>query len=66
MLILNDMVLTIAFIVVWVPDANLLAVDTSGNGLTTVEQPDQTLKSLDEFIPEEWGLPPYESEPDVD
>ncbi|KAH8107674.1 HAD-like protein [Cristinia sonorae] len=30
------------------------------------EQPDQTLKSLEDFIPEEWGLPPYDVEKDVD
>ena len=52
--------------VVWVPDAALLAVDELSNGLTTLEQPDQTVKSLEDFVPEEWGLPPYGSEPDVD
>ncbi|KAH7919792.1 HAD-like protein [Leucogyrophana mollusca] len=41
--------------VVWVPDANLLNVEYSGAHL-----PDQTLKSLEEFVPEEWGLPPYD------
>ncbi|KAH9948956.1 HAD-like protein [Amylocystis lapponica] len=45
--------------VVWVPDANLLALGTEPAGL---EQPDQTLKSLEEFVPEEWGLPPYDVE----
>ncbi|TCD64827.1 hypothetical protein EIP91_003575 [Steccherinum ochraceum] len=52
--------------VVWVPDAQLLAVDELSNGLTTLEQPDQTMKSLEDFAPEEWGLPPYESDPEVD
>lgn len=52
--------------VVWVPDPNLVAVGTNGNGsgvtsLSTVEQPDQTLKSLEDFKPEEWGLPPYDA-----
>ncbi|KAJ3800247.1 HAD-like domain-containing protein [Lentinula aff. detonsa] len=42
--------------VVWVPDVNLLNVDYSGH-----EKADQILKSLEEFMPEEWGLPPYDS-----
>jgi len=42
--------------VVWVPDPNLLDVEYSG-----IEQADQTLKSIEEFVPEEWGLPPYDS-----
>jgi len=42
--------------VVWVPDPNLLDVEFSG-----IEQADQTLKSIEEFVPEEWGLPPYDS-----
>ncbi|KIJ18580.1 hypothetical protein PAXINDRAFT_8836 [Paxillus involutus ATCC 200175] len=41
--------------VVWVPDPNLLAIGYSGE-LTA----DQTLLSIEEFKPEEWGLPPYE------
>ncbi|KAJ3867985.1 HAD-like domain-containing protein [Lentinula novae-zelandiae] len=41
--------------VVWVPDANLLDVNYSGD-----EKADQILKSLEEFVPEEWGLPPYD------
>ncbi|KAJ7267670.1 HAD-like domain-containing protein [Mycena haematopus] len=40
--------------VVWVPDANLLDVEYLGD-----EKADQTLKSLEEFVPEQWGLPPY-------
>ncbi|KAJ7354623.1 HAD-like domain-containing protein [Mycena albidolilacea] len=40
--------------VVWVPDANLLDVEYSGE-----EKADQTLKSLEDFVPEQWGLPPY-------
>ena len=52
--------------VVWVPDPNLIAIGTQGQDnaavpTTTIEQPDQTLKSLEEFKPEEWGLPPYGS-----
>ncbi|KAJ7782397.1 hypothetical protein DFH07DRAFT_949195 [Mycena maculata] len=39
----------------WVPDTHLLSVKYSGE-----EKPDQTLKSLEEFVPEQWGLPPYE------
>jgi pseudouridine-5'-monophosphatase len=42
--------------VVWVPDANILDVTYSG-----VEKPDQTLKSMEDFVPERWGLPPYNS-----
>lgn len=41
--------------VVWVPDENLLSVECS----QVVEQPDQTLSSLEHFVPEEWGLPPF-------
>ncbi|THH09554.1 hypothetical protein EW146_g8653 [Bondarzewia mesenterica] len=41
--------------VVWVPDPNLLKLETHGP-----EQPDQVLRSLEEFVPEEWGLPPYD------
>ncbi|CDO76967.1 hypothetical protein BN946_scf184281.g14 [Trametes cinnabarina] len=45
--------------VVWVPDANLLAI--GGEAAPPAETPDQLLKSLEEFVPEEWGLPPYDS-----
>lgn len=40
--------------VVWVPDYNLLNVDYSGD-----ERADQILKTLEDFVPEHWGLPPY-------
>ncbi|KAF8636406.1 hypothetical protein AX17_003588 [Amanita inopinata Kibby_2008] len=40
--------------VVWVPDPNLLNVEYSG-----VERADQILRTLEEFVPEHWGLPPY-------
>jgi pseudouridine-5'-monophosphatase len=43
-------------IVIWVPDANLLEVKQDGQYTA-----DQILRSLEEFKPEEWGLPPYES-----
>jgi len=39
---------------VWVPDQNLLDIGYSGE-----ERADQTLKSLEDFVPEQWGLPPY-------
>ncbi|TFK44312.1 HAD-like domain-containing protein [Crucibulum laeve] len=42
--------------VVWVPDANLLDVGYSGE-----EQADLMIKSIEDFAPEEWGLPPYVS-----
>ncbi|CAE6471200.1 unnamed protein product [Rhizoctonia solani] len=40
--------------VVWIPDPNLAA-------LTTADElgADETLRSLEDFIPESWGLPPY-------
>ncbi|OSX65993.1 hypothetical protein POSPLADRAFT_1043524 [Postia placenta MAD-698-R-SB12] len=47
--------------VVWVPDANLLTIGDSGPTLD-VERPDQTLRSLADFVPKEWGLPPYDEE----
>ncbi|KAF5388834.1 hypothetical protein D9757_005609 [Collybiopsis confluens] len=42
--------------VVWVPDANLLNVEYTGS-----ERADQVLESIESFVPEEWGLPPYDS-----
>ncbi|GLB37410.1 putative haloacid dehalogenase-like hydrolase [Lyophyllum shimeji] len=42
--------------VIWVPDANLLNV-----GYTGEEKADRLIKSIEDFIPEEWGLPPYTS-----
>lgn len=41
-------------LVVWVPDPNLAAL-TTGEELGA----DETLGSLEEFIPERWGLPAY-------
>ena len=46
-------------LVVWVPDTNLLAL--GGEAISTEEQADLTLKSLEDFVPEGWGLPPYDS-----
>ncbi|KAK0240668.1 HAD-like domain-containing protein [Armillaria nabsnona] len=43
--------------VVWVPDTNLLSVEYTGD-----EKADVTLSSIDDFLPEKWGLPPYEKE----
>jgi len=43
--------------VVWVPDPNLLALGLDG----IIERPDQVLSSIEQFKPEEWGLPSYES-----
>ncbi|KAG6831768.1 hypothetical protein H0H92_007920 [Tricholoma furcatifolium] len=42
--------------VIWVPDVNLLDIEYTGD-----EKADQVLRSLENFIPEEWGLPPYDS-----
>jgi len=42
--------------VVWIPDSHLLTLDSSD----VAEKPDQTLHTMEEFVPEEWGLPPYE------
>ena len=44
--------------VVWVPDANLLSI--GGDAAPAAEMPDLQLTSLEEFVPEEWGLPPYD------
>ncbi|KAK0505117.1 HAD-like domain-containing protein [Armillaria luteobubalina] len=41
--------------VVWVPDSNLLGVEYNVD-----EKADVTLRSIDDFIPEQWGLPPYD------
>lgn len=41
----------------WVPDQNLLNVGS----LQITEKPDQVLRSLEDFVPEEWGLPPFDS-----
>lgn len=46
----------------WVPDANLLALGDAGPTLD-VEQPDQMLNSLEQLVPEKWGLPPYDADP---
>ena len=42
---------------VWVPDENLLSVGSS----QLTEEPDQVLRSLEAFVPEEWGLPPFDN-----
>ncbi|TRM70206.1 HAD-like domain-containing protein [Schizophyllum amplum] len=47
--------------VVWVPDVNLLDVPHDSH-----ERPDQVLRSLEDFVPEEWGLPPYSAKPTVE
>jgi len=40
--------------VAWVPDAGLLEVEYSGP-----HKADETIRSLEDFVPENWGLPPY-------
>ena len=52
--------LTRIYAVVWVPDGNLLAL--GGEETSVDERPDLTLNSLEEFVPEQWGLPPYNTE----
>jgi hypothetical protein len=42
-------------LVVWVPDPNLMAINYNGT-----ETADLVLKSLSDFEPEYWGLPPYQ------
>lgn len=49
-------IVTFIDIVVWVPDTSLLDVEYSGS-----EKADQILKSVEDFAPEQWGLPPYDS-----
>ncbi|KAI9457411.1 HAD-like domain-containing protein [Russula earlei] len=45
--------------VVWVPDENLLSIRPS----LAIEKPDRILCSLEDFIPEEWGLSPFDAIP---
>jgi pseudouridine-5'-monophosphatase len=40
---------------VWIPDGELVKVMGKDHDLS----PGATLASMDEFVPEEWGLPPY-------
>lgn len=42
---------------VWVADEGLLNVEIPGP-----ERADFILKSMVDFVPEEWGLPPYDSD----
>jgi len=46
--------------VVWVPDENVHSADSSQ--LTENLKPDQVLRLLEtsSFVPEEWGLPPFD------
>jgi len=48
--------------VVWVPDPEIHAIGTNGSG-NILEQADLVLTSIEEFVPEEWGLPAYEPGP---
>ncbi|KAI0293893.1 HAD-like domain-containing protein [Multifurca ochricompacta] len=43
--------------VVWIPDERFFGVS---GGAEAEQQPDQILRSLEEFVPEEWGLPPFD------
>ncbi|KAI0292711.1 HAD-like domain-containing protein [Multifurca ochricompacta] len=45
--------------VVWIPDENLLGVGPS----QITERPDRVLHSLEDFVPEDWGLPPFDNTP---
>lgn len=42
--------------VVWVPDINLLDLKHDGE-----YKADEVLRSLEDFLPDKWGLPPYAS-----
>jgi pseudouridine-5'-monophosphatase len=42
-------------LVVWIPDPNLVKL-----GTVVAEVPDQVIQSMEDFKPEEWGLPPYD------
>ncbi|KAE8234042.1 hypothetical protein CF326_g906 [Tilletia indica] len=44
--------------VIWVPDSNLKKISPPGQELGA----DQVLDSLEAFVPEEWGLPPFEGD----
>jgi hypothetical protein len=45
------------FSVVWVPDPNILA---EGDGTQAAQgMADKIIASLEDFVPEEWGLPKY-------
>ena len=47
--------------VVWVPDPNLVALSDAGSESVAIrEKPDLVLESLEQFVPEAWGLPPYD------
>ena len=49
-------------IVVWVPDPNLVALGDRGmEAVSPIDRPDLILKSLEDFVPEQWGLPPYDT-----
>jgi len=43
--------------VLWVPDPNLLALEGTSCASDTA---DVILNSLEDFVPEQWGLPPYD------
>lgn len=43
--------------VIWVPDEGLR--DFRESATTADVTPTQTLSSLQHFVPEDWGLPPY-------
>ncbi|KAI0088103.1 HAD-like protein [Irpex rosettiformis] len=48
--------------VVWVPDPNLAALGDRGmEAVAPIDQPDSILESLEHFLPEQWGLPPYDA-----
>ncbi|KAJ3537218.1 hypothetical protein NMY22_g5681 [Coprinellus aureogranulatus] len=46
--------------VLWAPEPNLRAVENVKDG---PEEADLVLDSLEDFRPEQWGLPPYDEEP---
>lgn len=46
----------------WVPDPNLLKLSNGDTAENPLEKADLQINSVEEFVPEEWGLPPYDED----